>query len=62
MFAARYFNPRYWARRYWPKVGGSSTAESAPVFAGRANDFRATRVKDFGAGRVNDYRAVRIRP
>jgi hypothetical protein len=24
MFAARYFNPHYWAERYWAKVGAVS--------------------------------------
>jgi hypothetical protein len=26
MFAARYFNPRYWASRFWAKVGATGTA------------------------------------
>lgn len=50
-----------WARA-WVAGEVVATAESVPVFAARADDYRATRVHDFGAARVNDYRAVRIRP
>lgn len=30
MFAARYFNPRYWAARFWAKVGAESIEVPTP--------------------------------
>lgn len=33
MFAARYFNPRYWAARFFPKVGEDLVAGAECVLA-----------------------------
>lgn len=33
MFAARYFNPRYWAARFFPKVGEDIVAGAECVVA-----------------------------
>jgi len=42
MFAARYFNPRYWAKRFWPKVGGlPPSPDCFLAFQGKVEEIKA---------------------
>lgn len=52
MWAARYFNPRYWASRFWAKVGADAALDVCGDVVGRDQAYA------LAVGLVADHRSI----